>query len=402
MAVEIEEPPAGETPVVEAGVIEDARRRQRGQWRTAAGGLIVACVTAAGLIAIAGGYDGPPTAGAATSPRPLTGSPLGVTHLRLIVADTPPASVDVDSGRIKPVTGVVPGPYTRIGAPQVITVSPTRDGAYAVVLRSCGRCANDAEAFFIATDATAQYLARGESMALDPASSRLWVLSRLPAGGCTLRLVPGGGAGVRAPCGAINGVVTAGVVINDDVVVDPRSGVQSRPRESFQFLLQGDLALQSNTDQQFNGGRGKLALVNLVTGVRRRIAYPSMPRIPASDYFALQKVAVEPHGPLDALTFANPFYRPSQAAYIWILDTRTGKLTLLPGFPTLEGVKASDAEWTSDGRLVVVSWDEASVERPTSAVLGIWKPGQTTIAVRSVPINRLIEGGGCNSFAPLG
>jgi len=368
---------------IDAGVIEEARARQRRR-RFAA----VASTAAVGLAAVlfgfawnGGGRGTAPARAPATPTRPLAGPPLGATHLRLIIADTPPAILDIDNGAITTVPGVVPGPYTKIGAPQVTAVTAAPGGAFAVVDRICRACANET-GFFIGPSGSVTHAASGESIALDPGTTKVWVLN--PGhDGCTLRLVPSSHAAVRSPCGLIGGVSGAGLLI-DNQIVNPLTGAIRLRAEQPLYLLQGDLGLESNTLQQFNGGPGELTLVNLTSGARRRLAFPNMPRIQNSDSFNLQKVAVEPHGPLVALTFVNPWFAPGQAAYIWILDTRTGRLTLLPGFPVQEGIKASDAEWTGDDRLLVVSLDSTGTSQ-TRAALGVWTPGQATMPVRSIP-----------------
>ena len=91
-----------------------------------------------------------------------------------------------------------------------------------------------------------------------------------------------------------------------------------------------------------------LALVDLRTGVRRPLGWPS--RL----HFGFQ-VFPAPHGPLVALRFGQPWYPPSQAADVWVLDTSTGSLTEVPGFPALELLKFSTIAWTADDRLVVAS-----------------------------------------------
>jgi hypothetical protein len=72
-----------------------------------------------------------------------------------------------------------------------------------------------------------------------------------------------------------------------------------------------------------------------------------------------------------------------------VLNTRDGHLTHLPGFPSLEAIKLSGIAWTPDGSLVVVAQ-----ERHT--VLGLWRPGQRTLHVRTVPALN-----GYSQFVPL-
>jgi hypothetical protein len=39
---------------------------------------------------------------------------------------------------------------------------------------------------------------------------------------------------------------------------------------------------------------------------------------------------------------------------VWLLDTRGGGVTHLPGMPAFVDLKFTSMEWTSDGRLVVL------------------------------------------------
>jgi hypothetical protein len=122
-------PPLVEAP--EAGVIEDARARQR-RHRGIGGIAVTLAAALAGLtlwLAGGSGTPGPSGALAASVLPPLTGQPLGLTDLRLIVADTPPVILSVNGASITTVRGVVAGPYRTVGAAQVTSVSATRSGA---------------------------------------------------------------------------------------------------------------------------------------------------------------------------------------------------------------------------------------------------------------------------------
>lgn len=83
----------------------------------------------------------------------------------------------------------------------------------------------------------------------------------------------------------------------------------------------------------------------------------------------------EPNGPLVAIQFADPAYPPpprqtiAQASDIWLLNTLTGTLSHLPGFPILNYLMASGIAWTRTDRLVVV----AEGDRRTA--IAVWRPG---------------------------
>jgi hypothetical protein len=69
--------------------------------------------------------------------------------------------------------------------------------------------------------------------------------------------------------------------------------------------------------------------------------------------------------------------------------------THLPGFPAQESIKTSGIAWTSDDHLVVVA--ESNTDTSTRVVLGIWRAGQTTLPLRTIPT----LAGGYDQFAPL-
>ena len=129
---------------------------------------------------------------------------------------------------------------------------------------------------------------------------------------------------------------------------------------------------------------GHLSLVSLTSGDRRQLTWPS--------YFGnIIRVVPEPHGPLVAVDFGSPAYPgPAQAEDIWILNTTTGTFSHLPDYPAQVDIKASNVVWTNDNRLVIVAHGAGR------AVVGIWKPGQATLPVRTVP-NRF----GYNAFIPI-
>ena len=142
------------------------------------------------------------------------------------------------------------------------------------------------------------------------------------------------------------------------------------------FALHGDLALESLGRHLvgLSGHRPRtLSLVDLISGHRRRLAWPS--------YFGdIIRVAPEPHGPLVAVDFGSPAYPgPAQAEDVWTLDTTTGIFTHLPGYPARVDIKFSDIAWTSDQRLVIIA------QGGGRTVLGVWTPGQATLRLRRVP-----------------
>ncbi len=137
------------------------------------------------------------------------------------------------------------------------------------------------------------------------------------------------------------------------------------------FALHGDLALESLGRHLVgvSGGQPrKLSIVNLISGDRRQLVWPS--------YFGdIISVVPEPHGPLVAVNFGSPAYPgPAQAEDVWMLDTATGIFTHLPGYPARVDIKFSDIAWTTDERLVIIA------QGGGRTVLGLWKPDRRRCA----------------------
>ena len=168
-------------------------------------------------------------------------------------------------------------------------------------------------------------------------------------------------------------------------IVDPLTG-QTRARIATTapsdqvgdqlFALHGALALESLGRHAVgvSGGQPrKLSLVNLISGDRRQLVWPS--------YFGdIIRVVPEPHGPLVAVDFGSPAYPgPAQAEDVWMLDTTNGTFIHLPGYPARVDIKFSDIAWTADERLVIIA------QGGGRTVLGLWKPGQKTLRLRTVP-----------------
>jgi hypothetical protein len=392
--------PAVERPRIEVedGVIEEARRRQRRRRRTgifaAAVIALVAALLAPLFYAGRAGVAPRPPLRPASSLTPLTGPLLrGATHLTLAVSENGGGVflVNVDANRARPVRGL--GVQPRQG-PQV-ALSPHGSGVLATVTHwNCNMwvdCAkgqvsfHDRESqFLIAANGSARplttfALARHQSTTPALGSTSTWVLNWPHTGPCSLRLMPGSTAAVRVPCGSPWEDTPGGLWISNGGVamrIDPFTGrVRQRLRPQDQLtLLPGDLALES---AETATGPSRLAIVNLANGARRPLRWPSRFR------FGYQAFAA-PHGPLVALEFGEPWYPQAhesvnQAADLWILNTSTGALTHVPGFPALELLKQSGIAWTADGRLVIAARGGGHT------VVGVWKPSERKLAIRSVP-----------------
>ena len=397
-APEVEEP--------DAGVIEEARRRRRRERMFLAAAAALSAGAVAPFVVLGQGTARRvPAAHKSMAPRPLTGPPLNAsTHLRLVVSEnTGPASiVDVDSGRVQAVRGLgVPRRY-RLWGPMLYPLTPVPGGTLAVVTRqACGHCIATKTNFLIGAGGSVR---RTSSLALprDQQSTHAlgsavasWVLTSPRTGRCTVRLEPGSSPAVAAPCGTLGLDTPAGLVITrgrEVSLVDPRTGrVRERLAVRGQFdVLSHNLALIGTATGMDNPLplRNSLTLVNLSTGARSHLRWPS-----ALDSQSGYSVIREAHGPLVALDFGDPAYHMSsrQVSDVWILDPRTDKFMHVPGFPIFEALKFSGLAWTADGRLVVAA------EGLRYTAIGLWHPGSTQLQVGRLP--RLA---GYTQLVPLG
>ena len=391
---------------LDAGVIEEARRRQRRER------IIVACVAAllagavAGIVAfgLGGGGRHTPPLKRSSPPTWLTGPPLsGPTHLRLVVSENigPASIVDIDSGRARAVRGLGVPRQRRIWSPALYPLTRAPGGALAVVTRQdCARCTVTQTEFLIGADGSVTRTGRltlaGDQHTSTPvlgSASASWVLTWPRSGRCTLRLEPGSRHAVAVPCGSLRGDTPAGVVISRGskvMLVDPHTG---RVRERFavhgQFdVISTNVALISTAPGIPGEGDAyptALTLVNLRTGARTQLRWPS------TLHFGY-RVIPEPHGSLVAIEFADPAYLHSgrQASDVWLLDPRTGAFTQVPGFPIIEHLKFSDIAWTGDHRLIVVA------QGGGRTAIGVWRPGSAQLRVGTVP-----QLAGYSQFVPL-
>jgi hypothetical protein len=191
---------------------------------------------------------------------------------------------------------------------------------------------------------------------------------------------------VAVPCGSLDGDTPAGLLVSrgsEVVLVDPQTGrIRERVRVQGHFdVLSSDLALTSTSPGIPGEGDAfptDLTLVNLASGARRHLRWPSILRFG-------YEVFPEPHGPLVAIEFAgstspNPQTAEfGQAIDVWLLDTRTDHFTHLPGVPILEHIKFSHIAWTNDQRLVVVA------QGGGRTAIGVWRPGSNQLHVGTVP-----------------
>ena len=392
---QIKPPEAPEVDAPDAGVIEEARRRQRRERVIVACLAVVLAGAVAGIVGFGLGGDGrhPRPLKRSSPPTWLTGPRLsGPSHLRLVVSENigPASIVDVDSGRARAVHGLGVPRQQGTWSPALYPLTAAPGGALAVVTRQhCARCTATQTEFLIGADGSVTRTGRlrlaGDQhtspSALGSASAS-WVLTWPRSGRCTLQLEPGSRVAVAVPCGSLGGATSAGVVISrssEVMLVDPRTG---RVRERFAVngqldVIASNVALISTAPGIAGEGDAfptHLTLVNLSTGARTHVRWPS------TLHFGY-RVFPEPRGSLVAVEFADPAYLKSgrQASDVWLLDPRTGAFTHLPGFPILEQLKFSDVAWTSDHRLVVIA------QGGGRTAIGIWRPGSAQLRVGTVP-----------------
>lgn len=382
---------------LDSGVIKEARRRQRNRRLgvaavslAAAGALVGAFLLASGGGANAGAPAPPP------EPLPrLTGPVLpGPTGLLIVAVgnEGPPFILNVDRRTVDRVRGL--GLTLRRATPESPIVG-SLTSAPGGVLAGVQDARSQTE-FLIARNGAVRRLAtvhtrgRDSTLAARDADAT-WVLRWPRRGPCTLRLVPGTRPAVPVACGSLLADTTAGVWIAGthlSVIVDPLTGraraqvpvtpSASPTSQGVEELaaLHGDLALEGPLSDPAGAGAGqpgKLRLINLISGHRRQLVWPSY-------FHSIIRVVPQPHGPLVAVDFGSPAYPgPAQAEDVWVLDTETGAFTHLAGYPAEVDIKFSDIAWTADERLVIIA------QGGGRTVLGLWKPGQATLRLRTVP-----------------
>jgi hypothetical protein len=315
-------------------------------------------------------------------PAELHGSHLGDhTGLRLVVADKPPFIFDVDSGAVTRLTTVG-------NAVRVIRVT---DGS-AVLVDDSGATIVNKRLYAVSSGApTASPIGDGRDVV--PATGRpgVWVTRVVSRKHCALLRIAVGGrqSAARAiPCAwVIAPAASLGLVVRRTRIIDPRTGRKVFGSRQGILAVAGTRVLVGSGTLHWPDYR--FTLTDTVTGARHRFSWPSILE-------NLETPQVDVRGRYVALPFADPSYNltGNQVLDVWILDTITGKLVHLPSTPAYVSLKGTSLAWTLDGRLVLLG------EEDERAFVGVWRPGQKTLALKSV---RLPErAGGSDEFAPLG
>jgi len=318
------------------------------------------------------------TAGA--RPRPLDGVPLTrVTGLELLVSADPPYLLDVDTGRIRRVTGLgVHGP-----GPVLSVLAVGRDAVVWIDRHPLSTGVEKDDIYVVRHGATiATRIAAGSDVQPAADGRAAWVKSFSDAHHCTLRELNLAGQQLRGPrpvpCSAALSNRGAGaLLVEGRSVVGPASG-RVLLRTGSPWAIAGHLAL--TVGQPLH----PLTLTDLRTGERRALRWPSRIGGPQA---GPDEAAVDPSGTLIALSFSDPAYQGTgtQVTDIWLLDPATGGWRQLPDMPANVAVKFTSMSWTSDGRLVMLAHTPTS--GPASHdIVAVWRPGEKTLAVRAVHI----------------
>jgi hypothetical protein len=296
--------------------------------------------------------------------------------LVLLVAADPPYLLDADTGRVTPVKGLsVHGP-----APVLSVLAAGRDAVVWIDRRPPAASGIPDDDIYLVRhgDAIATRIAAGSDVQPAAGGRSVWVKSFTGAHHCTVREIDLAGRHLRGPrpvpCPAALIDPGAGALLAEGrSVIDPASG-RVLLRTSSLWAIAGHLALTAGEPMH------PLSLTDLRAGTRRALRWPSL--IGGTD-----EAAVDPSAKLIALSFSDPAYRGTgtQATDVWLLAPGTGRWQHLPGMPADVALKFTSMSWTSDGRLVMLA------QTPTSGpashdVIAVWRPGQKSLAIRSVHI----------------
>jgi hypothetical protein len=317
-----------------------------------------------------------PAPSAVPDPKPLAGAPIGnATGLQLLVADTAPFVLDVDTGRITPVAGIRSQPgvlwVVGVGGRGGIVVQGGSSKSTLFAVRDAGR-----RVARLGIGANAWPAADGRSA---------WIQAVADGGGCTLRRVALDGRVLRGPrrfpCATASDPEggSLGLVVNRTRIVDPGSG------RTVRRTRRGIVAVAGRTLVLAGPGE-RLTLLDAETGAERRLPRFESLRGPG-------RAAVDLSGRFAVIEYAEPAWRGTQVFDLWLVDARTGALTRLPGMPAVISLKFTDMAWTDDGRFVLLGEDYRG------GFVAVWRPGEARLAVKRVRLPQRTSGS--DSFAIL-
>lgn len=306
-------------------------------------------------------------------PAPFHGMPVrGPTGLRLLVADNPPLLLDVDAASATPVRHL---PTLRRGVSWVVGVG----GQSAVVVAQS--VWHHAQLYGV-RDRSARVFDLGDGADVTPAADgrSVWIKSYTRSG-CTLRRSSLQQPEIRAtlrdfPCAStIASAGSLGLVVSRTRLIDPKNG---------RTLLRTHWGVIAATGRALVlAGPGRtLSVVNPGGRLLRRIPWPST-------VGGLDAPAADPRGRYLALAFASP-----GALDVWVLDTKTLRLTQVPTMPALVPVKWTSLTWTGLGQLIMLS------RKNGRFAVALWRPGDNHLYVKTLPLSDQ-RNGSSDSFAVL-
>jgi hypothetical protein len=298
----------------------------------------------------------------ASDPGPLRGDPLqSHTGLRLLVSHTTPFVLDVDSGRVSQIRGLpktsaawVVGVDTRTA---VIVTEPFSERGKLYALR-------DGRASLARLGAGAEVAPAGDGRSV-------WVKRVVRRSHCTLRRVRLDGRVLRA---------AKPFRCSDEIGPGGSLGVQAGPTRLLDSRT-GRAVFRSRLPIVAVAGRNivlrgrDFVVVDADGASRRRVPWPDTPG-------SLSQAAVDARGRFVALDFGNPSLTgpPGQAYDVWVLDTKTAKLTRLPSMPAFVWLKWTSMAWSPGGRLVLLTRDE------DRQMVALWRPGQARLQLKTVQL----------------
>lgn len=302
---------------------------------------------------------------------PLRGLPLERdTGLRLLIADAPaPFVFDVDRGTVRPITGLP----TR--GERGVSVVAVGDDALILSTRFCDRC-RGTSAYLLGHGSTAAS-SLGRALQVIPTrdGQGLWVLRKGRAASCLLGEVTLDGRRRGAPrlTSCATGLLAELPVGLLTTFTEPlgENAHEDVLRPEGKIVRFGDEAAQPVVGNLLLSGADRhtpLLLRDASTGAARRLRWPSGPG------YSLGEVNGQVDGRFATIHFAR--YSPVHRFDLWLLDTLTGAWRHLPDMPARAVPKATDVQWTPDGRVVVLA----------ANALGVWRPGDAHLAVRRVPL----------------
>src|SRR5689334_21701988 len=328
-----------------------------------------------------GARPAPPRAPPAV-PGPLHGVPLaGSTGLRLLVSADPPFVLNVDTGAVRPVTGL------NVNGSPALTVLPVGQAAVIWLDRHTSPSSIPrAEIYVVRPGMThATRIATGWGVAPADGGHAIRLLSFQGARRCTLAKIGLDGRTWRRarPIGwgctwrstQLIDTGSGAALVHGRTVVDPATGRTLLHTGSLWAIADGRALTSTDSGPP-------LTLTDLRTGTRWRLPWPS--RVRGTGQSGTDQAVVQPGGRLIALDFADPAYAltGTQVTDASLLDPATRRFRHLPDMPAAVQLKFTSMAWASGGRLVML----AQTDGPSGNrdLLAVWKPGQRHIALRPV------------------